>query len=130
MVYAFDLATGAALRVESRNEDGTTYCETRYLSFSAGAPYVPQAGAGNVEMDEAVPAGEVDSEVLPDDLAGFRRADAYRGPEQSLVGYYSDGVFSFVAFFFALAAFDLFASPSTSRLPLGSASGVARSPRR
>jgi hypothetical protein len=95
MVYAFDLATGAVLRVESRNDDGTTYCETRYLSFSAGAPYIPQAGAGNVEMDEAVPASEVDSEVLPDDLAGFRRTDAYRGPEQSLVGYYSDGVFSF-----------------------------------
>ena len=95
MVYAFDTATGAALRVESRNDDGTTYCETRYISFSAGAPYVPQAGEGTIEMDEAVPADEVDNEVLPEELAGFRRADVYRGPEESFVGYYSDGIFSF-----------------------------------
>ena len=95
MVYAFDLSTGAALRVESRNDDGTTYCETRYVSFTAGAPYVPQAGEGTIEMDEAVPADEVDTEVLPDELAGFRRTDVYRGPEDSVVGYYSDGVFTF-----------------------------------
>ena len=95
MVFAFDTATGAALRVESRNADGTTYCETRYLSFTAGAPYVPQAGEGTIEMDEAVAPGDVDTGVLPDELSGFRRTDVYRGPEKSMVGYYSDGVFSF-----------------------------------
>ncbi len=95
--FEFDRQTGAMLRTEVNNADGSTYCLTRFLDFTASAPDlgdVERMTAGQ-EVEVLVRPDEVDPAALPATLAGFERLDVYAGPEESVIGYYGDGLFSF-----------------------------------
>ena len=94
-VYDFDRETGALLQLEVRNSDGTVYCLTRFISFDDDAPSISADTGGGDDVDVLVAPDEVDPDALPAEVAGFTRLDVYRGPEESLIGYYSDGVFTF-----------------------------------
>jgi hypothetical protein len=50
-------------------------------------------------MDDVQVTGAATAESdLPGSLAGYRRADAYAGPEGAVQAFYSDGLFSFSVF--------------------------------
>ncbi len=90
--YAFDAYTGAILRSDVNNGDGTTYCTTEFIEFR------PQA---DLRVDQPVNVREhllvaLSRDVeLPDEVAGFTRLDTYEGPQGSTAAFYSDGIFSF-----------------------------------
>ena len=91
--YRFDQTSGALLRTESFNADGSSYCTTSFFSFSPGAETpVVVAPAETVQMVHE----EVDTDSLPASLAGFTRADGYAGSEGTVGAFYSDGLFSFL----------------------------------
>lgn len=97
----FDRGTGAMLRSEVFNGDGSTYCETRFVSFDGRRPEAPVvAVAPPAETVELLLAPEqIDPQVLPAGAAGFERVDVYQGTDEGFVGYYADGVFSFSVFY-------------------------------
>lgn len=87
---AFDEATGALLSSRVFNADGSVYCETTMVHFdeqATGAGSLPEPGAPL----EPVPSHR----RLPLDVAGFRLLDAYRWEDGGVVGFYSDGLFTF-----------------------------------
>jgi hypothetical protein len=92
----FDDATGAILRSETLNADGTVYCTTKMTTFVPGTPRVPAAGAGQVRTLEK--ATEFPSEVFPDRIASFRRLDVYGWNTDGEMAYYSDGFFAFALY--------------------------------
>lgn len=93
----FDADTGALLRTRVLNPDGSVYCDTRLVSFVPGVPGPagPQAQASSTDTRHLAHTDQFDSRAMPDDLAGFRRLDQYDYGEGSVLGYYSDGYFSF-----------------------------------
>jgi hypothetical protein len=93
----FDAETGALLRSEVRNGDGSRYCTSAYVTFAPGRVAVGPPGLDQVEPEEIVPLDPtaVDPRTLPLELAEFRRVDVYTSDKDLTVAYYSDGVFSF-----------------------------------
>lgn len=89
---AFDVVTGALLRSEVLNGDGSVYCRSRLVEFTAGAS-VTAVPAEEVRRLE--PVEDVDGGVMPGELGGFDRVDAYAWGEEGVLAYYSDGFFSF-----------------------------------
>jgi len=92
----FDEATGALLRSEVRNGDRSLYCSSSFVSFNED----PQSVDSSVRQATPETVGvvdfrDIDEDVLPTKVGGFDRQDVYEGPEDSMVAYYSDGVFSF-----------------------------------
>jgi hypothetical protein len=92
----FDDATGALLRSEVRNGDQSLYCSKSFVSFS-DSPEAVDASVKEATPDtvEVVDFRDIDEDVLPAEVGGFERLDAYQGPEGSTIAYYSDGIFSF-----------------------------------
>lgn len=93
----FDAETGALLRSEVRNGDGTVYCTSAYVSFTPGRAEVAPLPLGQVETEQVatLDPSVVDPARLPENVVGFRRVDVYTGEQDLTVAYYSDGVFSF-----------------------------------
>jgi hypothetical protein len=92
----FDDATGALLRSEVRNGDRSLYCSSSFVSFREDPQSIDDSVRETTpETVEFLDFGEIDDEVLPALVGGFKRQDVYQGPEDSMVAYYSDGVFSF-----------------------------------
>lgn len=92
----FDQETGALLRSETLNSDGSVYCTTRMTSFVPGTPRVPSGSSGEVrklEKDTDFP-----EEVFPVELGAFRRLDVYGWNHDGEMGYYSDGFFAFALY--------------------------------
>ncbi len=91
----FDDATGAPLSSEVFDGDGDLYRMAVMVEFQPGAPPM-QREAGPLSEYEVVarstPIG------LPDQLAGYWRADTYAGPDETLQAFYTDGIFSFSLF--------------------------------
>jgi hypothetical protein len=89
-VLAFDEGTGVLLSSRVLNDDGSVYCETTMVSFEEEAPQhrpVPDPEQRLESID--------DHHRLPEEVAGFRRLDAYRWHDGGVIGFYSDGLFSF-----------------------------------
>lgn len=92
----FDDATGALLRSEVRNGDRSLYCSSSFVSFREDHQSIDPSVRETIPVTvEVFDFSEIDDEVLPALVGGFERQDVYRGPEDSMVAYYSDGVFSF-----------------------------------
>jgi hypothetical protein len=92
----FDQETGALLRSETLNADGSVYCTTRMTSFLSETPQVPASSSGEVrklEKDTDFP-----EEVFPVRLGAFRRLDVYGWNHDGEMGYYSDGFFAFALY--------------------------------
>jgi hypothetical protein len=92
----FDHESGALLRSETLNPDGTVYCTTRMTTFVPETPRVTAAESGDVrklEKDADFPA-----EVFPSQLGGFRRLDVYGWNNEGEMAYYSDGFFAFALY--------------------------------
>lgn len=88
----FDGVTGALIESDVLNADGSVYCQTRMLDFSP-----VESGAVAGEDDDATTLEPVDADGtdLPADVAGFTRLDAYEWDAGGVIGYYTDGLFSF-----------------------------------
>ena len=92
----FDDATGALLRSEVRNGDSSLYCSSSFVSFREEPQLVDSTvRQGTPETVQLVDFSDIDDDVLPARVGGFNRQDVYEGPQDSMVAYYSDGVFSF-----------------------------------
>lgn len=92
----FDDATGALLRSETLNADGTVYCTTKMTTFVPGAPRVAASGGGEVrklEKDTEFPAA-----VFPERIGTFKRLDVYGWNTDGEMAYYSDGFFAFALY--------------------------------
>lgn len=92
----FDDATGALLRSETLNADGTVYCTTKMTTFVPGTPRVTSSGSGDVR--KLVKAAEFEAQVFPDRIATFRRLDVYGWNTDGEMAYYSDGFFAFALY--------------------------------
>jgi hypothetical protein len=92
----FDQGTGALLRSETLNSDGSVYCTTSMTSFVSATPRVPSGTSGLVrklEKDTDFPA-----EAFPVKIGTFRRLDVYGWSNDGEMGYYSDGFFAFALY--------------------------------
>lgn len=85
----FDFATGAVLGMVVLNGDGSTYCAIETIEFSDAAP-------PPVPVPEPPVTVDLDGSNLAPVVAGFtlRELFAFEG-DSGVVGYYSDGLFSF-----------------------------------
>jgi hypothetical protein len=92
----FDQDTGALLRSETLNSDGSVYCTTSMTSFVTGAPKVPASGSGAVR--QLVKDTDYPEAVFPVKLGTFRRLDVYGWNHDGEMGYYSDGFFAFALY--------------------------------
>jgi len=111
---AFDQETGAMVNVTTFLEDGTAYCQRRFISFDSAAPdlaSVTPIEGETLRQLEGVPT------TLPEAIAGFDRLDLYLDDDGSTFAYYSDGFFSFA----------VFETPTTVSLPDGIAVQVGES---
>lgn len=91
----FDDETGALVKATTFLEDGTTYCQRRFVSFDPSAPGLEAVDpASSEELQESV-ATATD---LPESVEGFERLDVYVDDDGSTFAYYSDGFFSFAVF--------------------------------
>ncbi len=91
----FDDATGAPLLSEVYDGDGDLYRMVVMVEFEPGAPPMSRAPGPLSEyqvVSRSSPVG------LPDELAGYWRADTYAGPEATVQAFYTDGIFSFSLF--------------------------------
>lgn len=92
----FDAATGAVLRSEVFNADGSAYCTSEFFVFD---PNRPQLDLTTIEPDVSIElvsyTGDMAVINLPASAAGFTRIDVYEGSSQTAVAFYSDGLFSF-----------------------------------
>lgn len=102
-----DDATGAMLATTTFTEDGSTYCQRRFISFDPTDPGL--SAVESIEAQELQIAPAV-AGSLPEEIVGFKRLDLYEDPLGFRFAYYSDGFFSFA----------VFETPTTVRLEQGS----------
>lgn len=88
----FDAETGALLVARIRNADGSVYCDVRMVEFTEN-PVVLVADPETIAEYtlESIEAPE----GFPESVAGFSRLETFVWEEGGVVGYYSDGLFSF-----------------------------------
>lgn len=92
----FDRETGALLRSETLNSDGTVYCTSKLTSFVAGRPEITGATGGGGRKVSQV--SEFSAAVFPAKLGSFRRLDVYDWNDVGEMAYYSDGFFAFALY--------------------------------
>jgi hypothetical protein len=88
-----DGGTGALLSVVTYNEDGSVYCERKFVEFQ---PSTAEEPATTMESTEALEPGA--AAEFPESLGDFRRLDIYEDGDGLVFAYYSDGFFSFAVF--------------------------------
>lgn len=100
VVLFFDRASGALYASDVHNGDGSVYCSSRFQNFDAARPTMsPNLLMGLAAKPGRELEGEVESFEFPEELAGFRLNEVYRGPTADVSnGYYGDGIFSFTIF--------------------------------
>jgi hypothetical protein len=91
----FDQRTGALVRATTFLDDGSTYCQRRFVSFDPTPPNLDSVGPAEEEVLHEL---EVLVTALPEAISGFDRLDLYRDDDGSTFAYYSDGFFSFAVF--------------------------------
>lgn len=92
-----DLDTGALLESETLNGDGSTYCHTEAIEFT---PVQPVESGAFIPVDlttaRRLQSADPNRVLLPEEVAGFRLADAYEWDDEGgTMAYYDDGFFSF-----------------------------------
>lgn len=92
----FDRETGALLRSETLNSDGTVYCTSKLTSFLAGRPEISGGAAGGGRKVSGV--SEFSATAFPAKLGSFRRLDVYDWNDVGEMAYYSDGFFAFALY--------------------------------
>jgi hypothetical protein len=75
---------------------GGLYRMAVLVDFLPGPQPMPDSMPDMMEMDYLSRAP--DAGALPEDLAGYRLADAYRADEDTVQAFYTDGLFSFSVF--------------------------------
>ncbi|MGA7097714.1 MAG: hypothetical protein WB245_09115 [Acidimicrobiia bacterium] len=90
----FDSDSGVLVRAVTYGDDGSVYCERRFIEFD---PQGPTLEISQTVPDPDVSPADVETD-LPDELAGFQRLDVYEDEEGFVFAYYSDGFFSFAVF--------------------------------
>ncbi len=91
----FDDTTGAMIATTTFTEDGSTYCQRRFISFDPSDPGTdldPASGSREIRLSQPVETG------FPEEIAGFERLDVYEDEPGFRFAYYSDGFFSFAVF--------------------------------
>jgi len=102
----FDDNSGALVGATTFLEDGSTFCQRRFISFDESSPTLtPVTPIEDGESGES----EVPETRLPETIEGFERLDLYLDDDGSTFAYYSDGFFSFA----------VFETPTTVTLPDG-----------
>lgn len=102
----FDQQTGALVEATTFLDDGSSYCQRRFVSFDPRSPNLELVAP--VEAETFHELENVATE-LPEAIAGFQRLDLYLDDDGSTFAYYSDGFFSFA----------VFETPTTVALPGG-----------
>ncbi|MFN2487539.1 MAG: hypothetical protein ABR609_13205 [Acidimicrobiia bacterium] len=92
----FDRETGALLRSETLNADGSVYCTSKLTSFTAGTPNVASSAAATGR--KVVKDFDFSTTVFPAKLGAFRRLDVYGWNDVGEMAYYSDGFFAFALY--------------------------------
>jgi hypothetical protein len=92
--FWFDAETGAALGSEVYDGQGELFRLSWMLDFDANPRRIYTVlGASAYDLVVTADAGD-----LPATVAGYTRVDTYRGPNDSIHAFYSDGLFSFSVF--------------------------------
>jgi hypothetical protein len=92
----FDRDTGALLRSETLNADGSVYCTSKLTNFTPGTPDVNESTAG--PGTKVTRTSDFSATVFPAKLGAFRRLDVYGWNDVGEMAYYSDGFFAFALF--------------------------------
>lgn len=90
----FDDETGALVRSETLNADGSSYCEIALSQFTPRADAIFSASVPT-DADPSTLEPSDPTEDLPAEVAGFDRIDTYELRPGQIVAYYTDGLFSF-----------------------------------
>ncbi len=90
-----DNRSGAVLLTEVFTDDGRVF---RTVSLSDFKPYRMYPEPDDVSSVPVQVIMHVDSDVLPEELAGYKLVDVFSGPRGSEQGFYSDGLFGFSLF--------------------------------
>jgi len=110
----FDQQTGALVEATTFLDDGSFYCQRRFVSFDPTSPSLDSVAP---DEGEALQEFEDVDTALPGAIASFDRLDLYLDDDGSTFAYYSDGFFSFA----------VFETPTTVALPDGVAVEVTGS---
>ena len=92
----FDDQSGALMLANTFSEDGTTYCQRRFISIDIDPPRLPLVPPPP-DADLLTSSPDIETE-LPESVAGFNRLDLYEDEDGFRFAYYSDGFFSFAVF--------------------------------
>jgi hypothetical protein len=90
-----DDRSGAFLIQELYNESGDMYRRTTLSDFRAYRTYEAPMDEADVPMEIVM---HEDSELLPQDVAGYQLVDVFSAPGASEQGYFTDGLFRFSLF--------------------------------
>lgn len=90
-----DERSGAVLYSETYNLEGRIFRTTALSDFKPYRVYSEPEDMTSVPMQVIMHS---DSDVLPDELAGYEMVDVFPGPGGSEQGFYSDGLFGFSLF--------------------------------
>jgi negative regulator of sigma E activity len=92
----FDEATGAPLATQMYDADGDLFRYSAMLDFDDRPNVIYRdITATGLEYDVMVPVADP---LLPAELSGYQRTDAYRSADNWMHTFYSDGLFSFSVF--------------------------------
>jgi hypothetical protein len=90
-----DDRSGALLIQELYSDNGDLFRRTTLSDFRAYRTYEAPMDEADVPMEVVMPE---DSNLLPEDVAGYSLIDAFNAPGGSEQGYFSDGLFRFSLF--------------------------------
>lgn len=93
----FDDESGALMLATTFSEDGTTYCQRRFISIDTDAPPRLRLFEPAADAELLTSSPDIDTE-LPETVFGFDRLDLYEDEDGFTFAYYSDGFFSFAVF--------------------------------
>lgn len=91
----YDDETGALLRSETLNGDGSVYCTSRLTSFQPGTPDVRESAS---EPRKVARVNDFSDTTYPARVGDFRRLDVYEWIDVGQMAYYSDGFFAFALY--------------------------------
>lgn len=93
--FMFDADTHAPLVTEVFDGSGKLFRYSSMVEFSVGVPDMPSSRGDATPYDVAIP---VSDHPFPDAAGEYRFVDAYGAPDDTVQGFYSDGLFSFSLF--------------------------------
>lgn len=92
-----DNNTGAPLITEMLTADGTVFRRTSLQDFKAYRTYSWPTDNGKATYEIVMP---LQSDLLPEEVAGYRLVEVFPAPSNAAQGFYSDGLFTFSLFVF------------------------------